>query len=379
MKRNPSLWFSIAALFLSGCRQSIQSPTEWTDFPPPPTEGTEITGIIGPYQDVRNSDLSHITGGLDRSLIMTLWFHESTIWPENADATARDILERGKNPGLGIRSLHEQGITGKGVTVAIIDQNLAGALDHPEYQGKIVTYFDVGTGQPSYRGSMHGPAVASLLLGETIGAAPDAQLFFVAAPSWTGDAKYFADALDWIVDENNKLPEGEKIRVVSVSAQPSGAGSAFTKNNDDWDAAVARATAAGILVLDATEHRRVTDACYYDLDEPDTIEKCIPGWPGEEAPAGPTAGRILVPASRRTTAEEYFEGETAYQYSGRGGLSWSVPYLAGVLALGWQIRPDLTGDEMLQIVFDTAYVTEDGFQIINPGAFIKSVKSAGTT
>jgi hypothetical protein len=37
------------------------------------------------------------------------------------------------NPGLGVRELHEEGITGKGVTVAIIDQNMI--LDHPEFQG----------------------------------------------------------------------------------------------------------------------------------------------------------------------------------------------------------------------------------------------------
>jgi hypothetical protein len=49
--------------------------------------------------------------------------------------------------------------------------------------------------------------------------------------------------------------------------------------------------------------------------------------------------------------------------------------LAGVLVFGWQIRPALTGDEILQIVFDTAFVTEDGFQIIKPGAFIAVAKS----
>jgi serine protease AprX len=371
------IFLPAVVLVLGGCRTAAQSPTASVNFTPPPVERTVVRGSIEPYEDVRNSDLSNFDGKLGRGIIMTLWFHESTIWPEDAEAIAREILELGKNPGLGIRALHEQGITGKGVNVAIIDQNLVGALDHPEYRGKIVKYFDVGTKQPSYEGSMHGPAVASLLIGETVGTAPEANLYFVASPSWTGDAKYFADALDWIIDQNEKLPEGGKIRVVSVSAQPSGEGSAFSKNNDTWDPAVARAAAAGILVLDATAHHRVTDECYCDPDDPDNTEKCIPGWPGKATPTEPAAGRVLIPTSRRTTAEEYFEGETAYQYTGVGGLSWSVPYLAGVLALGWQIRPELTGEEMLQIVFDTAYVTDDGFKNINPVAFIEGVKSAG--
>jgi hypothetical protein len=52
----------------------------------------------------------------------------------------------------------------------------------------------------------------------------------VAAPSWNGDSAYQAAALDWIVDQNRALPEGQKIRVVSVSAAPSGPGSPFTQN-----------------------------------------------------------------------------------------------------------------------------------------------------
>ena len=40
-------------------------------------------------------------------------------------------IEIGKNPGLGIRSLHALGITGRGVGIAIIDQTLL--VEHQEY------------------------------------------------------------------------------------------------------------------------------------------------------------------------------------------------------------------------------------------------------
>ena len=39
-------------------------------------------------------------------------------------------MENGKNPGLGIRALHGQGITGEGVSVAIIDEAIF--LEPPE-------------------------------------------------------------------------------------------------------------------------------------------------------------------------------------------------------------------------------------------------------
>jgi serine protease AprX len=286
---------------------------------------------------------------------------------------ADDILVQGMNPGLGIRKLHKQGITGKGVNVAIIDQNLV--VDHPEFQGKIIKYIDLGTNQPANQGSMHGPAVASLLVGENIGTAPGASLTFVAAPSWTADAKDQADALNWIIEENEKLPAGGKIRVVSISAAPSGPGSPFTLNNDAWDVAYQRATEAGLLVLDCTTDHGVTAPCYHDLDDPDNVAKCTPGWPGISF--HPMPDKIYVPSSFRTTAEEYSQGDFSYQYTGRGGLSWSIPYLAGVLALGWQIRPDLSGTQLLDLVFRSAYSMDGNLKIIDPGAFINMVRLAG--
>ena len=326
---------------------------------------------VNAYDDVRNKNFQVKGAEFGEALITTFWFNGTTSWVEEDAAIAEKILQLGMNPGLGVRDLHAQGITGKGVTVAIIDQHLL--LDHPEYKGKIVEYMDVGTNMSSLQGSMHAPGVTSLLVGENIGTAPDAEVYFAAAPSWNADAQYFADALNWIVDENEKLPDENKIRVVSVSAAPSGEGSPFTENNDAWDAAYQRATDADILVLDCTKDHGIVAPCTYDLYDVDNVAKCIPGWPGiENSSFG--EGYIHIPTSRRSTAEEYIEGKYAYQFSGRGGLSWSVPYLTGVLAMGWQVNPQLSNEEMLDILFDSAYQTESGEKVINPPAFIEAVQ-----
>ena len=96
---------------------------------------------------------------------------ESNVLFEGSEELEEQLLEEGKDPGLGVRELHEQGITGEGVNVAIIDQNLL--LDHPEYADRVAAYYDSGCGE-EISGSMHGPAVLSLLAGETIGVAPGA-------------------------------------------------------------------------------------------------------------------------------------------------------------------------------------------------------------
>jgi hypothetical protein len=329
----------------------------------------ELKSIL-PYQDIRGKDISKIESHLDSSIIKTLTFNEKTIWPDKFKSYAIYLLSSGKNPGLEIRKLHNQGITGKGVFVAIIDQNIC--LDHPEYIGKIKEYHDVGCNQPSNRSSMHGPAVASLLVGDSIGTAPGAKIYFVAAPSWTADAKYQADALNWIIDKNSTLPEGEKIRAVSISAAPSGPGTPFTKHNSLWDSAYSRAIKAGLIVIDCTLNNGITSPCYNDIDNPDNIAKCLLGFPGMSFTANST--RIYVPTSLRTVAEEYNQGVYSYQYTGRGGLSWAEPYLVGVLALGWQLRPDISAQEMIKLLYLTSYKTENGAKIIQPKVFIDSVK-----
>lgn len=142
---------------------------------------TQILTLIEPYQDVRSEDLQEFEN-LGEPLIKTLWFDQSTLWSTPDQQIAQNILDQGTNPGLGIRELHQAGITGKGITVAIIDQNMV--LDHPEFQGKISKYYDVGgTNHHSNTGSMHGPAVTSLLVGNQIGTAPDASVYYVAVPS----------------------------------------------------------------------------------------------------------------------------------------------------------------------------------------------------
>jgi hypothetical protein len=222
---------------------------------------------------------------------------------------------------------------------------------------------------------MYGPVVVSLLVGTNCGTAPDAKVYYAAVTSWKNDTAYLAKALDWIIKQNSKLPVSEKIRVVSVSAAPSGQGSSFTKNQQMWDQACARAEAAGIMVLDHTSQRGFIGACWYDLKNPEDVALCTPNHPGKVKKS--YHDRIFVPSSPRTTAEEYDKSDFGYQYNGhRGMLCWSIPYCAGVLALGWQIQPQLTPQQMKNLLFQSAYTKEDGSKIINPKEFIRLVKKA---
>lgn len=344
------------------------SPTSTVDISLTQIEETKVANLLQPYQVKQSNNLLALNWSLGEPIIKTLWFTKNAIWSSSEnDQTAQKILNLGMNPGLGVRALHTNGITGQGVTVAIIDQSVI--LDHPEFKGKIIKYRDFGAAEEG-KGSMHGPAVTSLLVGKNIGTAPGASVYYAAVPSWFLDAQYYADALDWIIAENVKLPEDQKIRVVSVSSIPSGMWSEY-KNQEAWDAAYERALKEDILVLDVTYEHGYTNPCTLDMYDPDNIAKCIPQWNG---PLAAPHTRIYVPMAHRSTAIENDDPIFSYQYDGPGGLSWTAPYLSGVLAMGWQVNPALTSSELLELMYASAYITDENHTIINPQAFIELVR-----
>jgi subtilisin family serine protease len=355
---------------------SKEDPTEQTTTPEETQLDTteESNYIIKPYEDIRALQVKERIikeNEYNSEDILTFTFNEGTVLKGNEELQDK-IMNNGKNPGLGIRELHKEGITGKGVNVAIIDQNLL--LHHPEFEGKIVEYYDTGSVQDADSGSMHAPAVTSILVGNTIGVAPGSKVYFAAAPPLNKDSKYSAKGLYWIIEENKKLPEGEKIRVVSVSRAPSGEGSPYTKNRKMWDEAVLAAQEEGILVLDCRENENtgIIAPAFYDSENPDNISMCKGGFPTFEYVI--PSSKIGVPCSYRTVAEEYRDGSPSYQYTGQGGLSWGIPYAAGVLALGWQVNPELDNDQIIKILFETCTIANDGSNIINPTAFIDAIK-----
>ena len=159
------------------------------------------------------------------------------------------------------------------------------------------------------------------------------------------------------------LPAGQKIRAVSVSAAPSGPGSPFTKNNQSWDLACARARQESILVLDCTQHQGLVSTAFYYADSPEDISRVTPGQPSNPGRSC-LKDHIYVPNSLRTQAEEYMAGQYSYQYTGQGGLSWSIPYATGVLALGWQLQPQLSMDQIWNLLIASS-ATINGCNVID--------------
>jgi serine protease AprX len=57
-----------------------------------------------------------------------------------------------------------------------------------------------------------------------------------------------------------------------------------------------------------------------------------------------------------------------------GGMSWGVPYIAGLAALAYQVDPDIKPEKIIQLLIETTVKTKAG-PIVNPKGFIEKIQS----
>lgn len=346
-----------------------------------------------PFQmDLRSSDLTKLDLSKSKDDLLFAIFDSKTQWPAPdkmpGDFDWQKIMETGKDPGLGVRALHDQGINGKDVGIAIIDQTLL--VDHVEYKDRIRVYEEADDVTGGWlEAQMHGPAVASIAVGKTVGVAPEADLYYIATGACGAtsqedyDISCKAKAIQRIVEINKSLPTDHKIRVISMSNgwMPE------TKGYDEMMSAVEEAKAAGIFVISVSLERthgwNILGLGRDSLSDPNDFQSYGPTyWLEQEFSEGKIpADTLLVPMDSRATAGP--TGTKDYAFYRRGGMSWAVPYLAGIYALTVQVKPDITPEKFWSTALQTGKTIElqqDGKDyelgvILDPQALIEALQS----
>lgn len=350
--------------------------------------------------DLRSYDLSELNVKNNLKDLMHADFDSKTKWPSDIpkEFDRQTIIEYGKNPGLNLRKLHERGITGKGVSMAIIDQTLL--VDHEEYKDRLKFYEEIHNCEDD--GAMHGAAVSSIAVGKTTGVAPEADLYYIAethgkftlsnmVTGFPFDFKYLAKSIDRIIEINKTLPKEKKIRVISMSI----GWTEGQKGFNEVDSAVKRAKDEGILVV-STSFDKYYGVGFWGLGResmknPENFKSYEPGVFWKDAflkndeefhnERFNIEKNFMVPMDSRCTASP--TGKSDYVFYREGGLSWSVPYIAALYTLCCQVNPNITPDEFLKAVLDTGDVVEiekEGEKynlgkIVNPEKLIEKVSS----
>lgn len=285
---------------------------------------------------------------------------DSVIWPSSDKLpngiNPAQILQDAKRP-FGITDAHTAGKTGRGISIAIIDQRLN--RTHTEYADRI-KYYDVDDGyQDKNDIDYHGSLVAGCAVGKTTGTAPDADLYYFAAPmikitdnnERVITREYVNDALKKLLALNKTLPENQKIHFVSCSW-----GARSDLFTAETDALFRQCEADGMMIL---------GGAYKPLP---TVQ-CDPRYPNKNK-----FNRVGIPTDGKTSP--FWLG--GYAYSRAGGSSSTFPYIAGVFASATQgnqiffTRPNWQ-NELKDILVHTATESKNGGKIINPDAIVHEV------
>ena len=332
--------------------------------------------------DLRSCDLSKLDLRQSFPDLALADFDSVTAWPAldrmPAEFDPAQVMELGRDPGLGLKALHAQGITGRGVGIGIVDHFLL--TEHAEYAGRVRWYEEIGMPGPA---QMHAPAVASLALGRTVGVAPEASLYHIG---FADDPRVislmyhcYAQGILRLLEVNQRLPGPEKIRVISLSIGLMGGLPGAAEFRRAIETALSRGVAV-FLVKDESSVRTdgipqidgLARPCLADPEPPASY--ALPPW----AMAMNFTNCVFVPMFSRTTASPTGVGD--YVFYGQGGTSWTIPYVAGLFALAAQVNPAITPDQFRSALFRTAHSTPSQgkrepvlLPIVDPAALLRAV------
>jgi subtilisin family serine protease len=315
-------------------------------------------------KDASQKDLSRVS----IEGISNISFDEITKWPEESKLpkgfNPNTWFNVGKDPGLNLCKIHEKGITGKGISVAVIDKPIRST--HNEFKDKMTYTIIDNTNEANPH--FHGLACASILAGRTCGVAKEAKLYYFSTPD-VGEDRHigYIDAINKIIEMNKSLSKEEKIRIVSIS---DGIGEK-DKNYSKWQETIKKANSEGLTVVYSNllgQKNFTWGGCDPSKDRNNPSNYKISNYLRD---ANIDKSKIIVPGDFRTTASN--DGDNSYVYWGEGGFSWAIPYVTGLAALAWQVDPNLTFDQIIDKLIETKTTTAEGRDIIDPEKFISSI------
>lgn len=300
------------------------------------------------FADLSNCTFGNISHEILRRLSISTYTLLPRVHPFNLDLKSyinKDIQE-----------LHNQGITGAGINVAVIDQGFPTV--HDEFKECLKDYKDYQTNSHSF----HGITVISSLAGKNLGVAPNANIYFYGIR----EAKQnliCEDTIKALKDIYERNINGENIRIVSISGYAHTLSSEFEsikENLKSQDCYIIDSPTFGKKLTCINERTIDGKTTYYysewQQEKPENLSFL--------------KSRIAVPFSG---VSPLWNTEHDYKIGGDTSYSWVIPRLSGIFALCLQLKPDMTLDELENLIVETKTVTEEGITIINPRGIIEKL------
>ena len=243
-----------------------------------------------------------------------------------------------------LNTVHQKGITGKGVTIAVID----GPVDtsNPALKGTNITDKSRCTIQDSPEGIRHGTDMAIILVSPISGVAPDATLYnyqaSTADTTSNGSCESNGDKLDTTAALiNQAVEDGAQIISISLSVSDS-------SNELKW--AVTNAITKGVIIVAAAGNEGHQDDTTQLGRYSGVVGVSAINSDGTFASYSNSAdGMVTAAFGGPYNTFDVNTGEPATVH----GTSISTPLVAGMLALARQKWPDATTNQILQLLVHT--------------------------
>lgn len=248
-----------------------------------------------------------------------------------------------------VHPFHELGITGKKVTIAIMDSGLS---PHKEIDNKrILTFKDfVSEKKRLYDDYSHGTHVTGIAAASSIGIAPDCNLVILKVLDDHGnsDTDLFINAIKWILANHLTY----NIRIVNISI--GGNSPELKREHNRLNFWVKKLWEDGIIVCCSAGNNGPYEN---SISAPGNCKEVITvgSYDGKHfSSAGPLRPYITKP---ELVAPGYhvLSLKTGGGYSIKSGTSMSVPFISGYCALFLQLRPHYTNNEVKLKLMNSAY------------------------
>ena len=297
------------------------------------------------------SDLSECVfeKNIDYKVIRKIPFSTKTIFPkEHPFHYDENIYYTFDN----IRRLHEQGIDGSGVNVAVIDFSFDKVPN--ELKDSLKGYINCTQNRKVH---FHGTSVSTQLCGKNLGVAPKANLYFFGIGE--GRNNIIPDSIDALkkIYEMNLI--GSNIKIVNIS-------SSVGRENPEFNDIYNKLLEQGCYVIDSIIFSENFTSANQD---PNTKELYYSDWQYQNTNV---FDKIAIPTSGKMTPLVTTEDE--YLYYGQATYSWSIPMLSGYYALALQVNPNLSFDEFVELAKDNIKI-QDNIKVLDIEDMIKKLSN----
>ncbi len=276
------------------------------------------------------------------------------------------------------------GFKGKGVRIGHLDTGIDAG--HPELKGKLAAFaeFDANgdrvAGSKPHDSAQHGTHTAGLLVGKTVGMAPEARLISaLVLPGGEGTFAQVIAGMQWVLDPDNNADTDDGANVVSMSLGLPGTSDAFV-------VPVQNMLRAGVVPVFAVGNfGPQAESTGSPGNIPDAVGVGAVDAAGKVASfssrgpvnwSGAIEGSFIKPdvAAPGVGITSSFPGG---KYGVLSGSSQAAPIVAGAVAVMRGARPDSSVPDLKQALFESASNkgkkdNQTGYGLINlPGALGK--------